>query len=174
MALTRQCREARRQIIEAFRRLDIPEAEWSQFADPERLCEQSRVPRTDEWFAPPPFNRLEQSLEDWKAIADAAWRDHRDGLVEKWQRCLLTIPGVDEPLMQKKRRRGVGKTARNAELSERFEWAAQRLLGHGWKEIVRSNRHDLTEAEQRRSEDAVRKAATEILNIAEWTTEKRK
>lgn len=165
MALSKNGLEARNNIISAFRRLDIAEEKWSPLIGPEpALGKVTRMPAENEYFKPPVFDRFQHSPEEWKTLADVAWQKHRDKLMERW--LSWERMGVDEPVPRRKQRRHRGTTGRNAGLDQRYEWAALRLLGEPWKEIAVKYLKCLTEAEVRKAENTVRKAATELLGLA--------
>ena len=109
------------------------------------------------------FQRLQQSIREWKASADAAWKNHRD----RWIRTLQSWAekGIDEEIAEEKGARGPGikgTKRKNSVVMRRYEWAAKRLCGYGWKEISNA---DLA--------DKVRKAASEVLRLAGWPTKLR-
>src|SRR6185369_13116137 len=74
-------------IIDGFRRLKIPYAQWPDFVqafytDPQQQIEyhQSMIPPP---FQAPEFDRLNQSPEDWVKVADRAWKQHRDRFLQQ-------------------------------------------------------------------------------------------
>ena len=78
--------KVRRQIIEAFQRLGIPQRDWPDFVrtfgtDPDEPTGyyDSLEPLS---FQPPVFERLHESPQEWTKRADAAWQQHRDRFLE--------------------------------------------------------------------------------------------
>jgi len=152
MALSKFGREERNRIIAAFERLGIPREKWLPLVGPEPPQIYQSL-RSLEKFTPPAFNSYEQTEEEWIALADEAWRKFRDNLVQR-QRLARQL-GVDE-VLKPKRRRGQGKTARNARVEDGYEWAALRLMGMQWKEIAAKYQ---SEVDPITAADRVRKTA---------------
>ena len=160
-AKTNRQREIRLGIILALRRLRVSEDKWPDYvreyyANPERHPKyHQRVPVP--LFQPPPFDKLNQSPEDWRKDADAAWEKHRNSFLKV---CVYWIDaGVDEAIPAARRMRGVGEKARNASTDQRFEWAARRLIGSEWPDIAGS----VFKADQ------VRKTTAKVLRDAGWS-----
>ena len=154
--LNRQ-RQARIQIREALVRLGVGSASWPSFVNAPLASElhHTVIPPS---FQPPNFERLHQSVRDWQASADNAWKEHRD----KWVRTLQfwVEKGIDEQIVEAKQARNPGirgSRRKNSVVTVRYEWAAKRLCGCGWKEISKAH-----------FPDAVRKAASEVLRLAGW------
>ena len=156
--------KVRLQIIEAFRRLGIPQRDWPDFVQMFYTSPEERTEYCDSFeplsFQPPVFDRLHESPPEWTKRADAAWKQHRDRFLEQCQ--FWVTAGVDEEIPLAKSTRGTGRTGRrlNAPPALRVEWAARRLSGAAWKEI----------ANESFKEDQVKKAASEVLRLAGWPT----
>jgi antitoxin (DNA-binding transcriptional repressor) of toxin-antitoxin stability system len=154
---------ARLQIIGSLQRLGIPHSKWPDFVksfygNPQEGAGYSAC------IAPPPFqapefDQLKQSYEQWEKAADKAWKQHRKQFIQRFCQYAVTL-GVDQEIPPAKRRRGTGRTGRNAPPRLRFEWAARRLSGAAWKEIAGASFQ----------EDHVKKAASEVLKEAGWPT----
>jgi hypothetical protein len=157
--------EARASIVEALQRKGIPQKEWPDFVRNwyEKAHTQPRFSYGKSFpsFQPPPYERLDESIEEWKRRADADWVKHRDRFVSKWQ--FEEKLGLDEeiPLHKKIRGSGSGRARRNAEIRDRYTWAGLRLCGLGWKQIA---------AEFDVDESTVNKAANRVLRTAGWPT----
>ena len=151
---------AREQIIEGLQRQGIPYRDWPDvvrafYTNPqERQGYSASISPLR--FDPPPFDRLNETPEEWAKRADEAWRKHRDDFL-KWINTFVAL-GVDEKIPPRKRTRGSRRKERNAPPDQRANWAARRLMGTPWKEI----------ADDRFHEDQVRKAATDLLKLAGW------
>ena len=151
---------ARTAILAALDRLKIPEDRWPKFVV-DYKARQAQHPKFRQRlhsppFAPPVFDPLNQSTSDWVKAADAAWARHRDQFLEKrefWKKV-----GVDAEIPPSKQARLSGKTA---SVTQRYDWAAMRLCGDPWKEIA---------AKEQKKESTVTKAATAVLEMADWPT----
>jgi hypothetical protein len=165
--LSKTQRQERERLVAAIARLRLPELK--EYPDLPELARkailQGRVYRSYSFTQPfwlPKFRITEQSKEEWEREADELYLKYR---VEEWRKCHVYL-SVDEPVAELRKRRGSGKTGRNASTDERYEWAALRWLGLSWKSIAglclpcRSKRA-LTAAVS-----TVEKAATEILRSA--------
>jgi hypothetical protein len=158
-------REARAGIIDAFRRLGIPESRWPAFArefdkDPAQRIEY-RDYATPLPFQAPDFDRLNQSPDDWVKLANKAWEQHRQEFLQKCQDWVDA--GLDEPIPAMKRARGRGRKnlARGGKqvlCSRRFEWAAKYLLRIPLKEIAGADAEPST----------VGRDARNIIKAANW------
>lgn len=164
--------QARLEILQALQRVGIPEPQWPELvrayyrSSPQRIASRQRI-----WmapFKPPPFDRLNESPEEWKKKAHAAWQEYCEQFLK---RCEVWVQqGVDEKIAETKRKRGTGKVQsprkrKHTAIELRYEWAALRLCGEAWKEIA---------ARYKRKESTVIKAASEVLRIAHWPTRKPK
>ena len=143
----------RNRIITALRARGIPEEKW-----PTDLL--SLIPEMKQTVAPPPFlppnfERLHQSIEEWEALADAEWNCHKKRFIAGEQ--FWVDKGIDERIPKARRVRGpgVGRKRKTAPIEKRYDWVARRIGGGGWKEISSSH-----------SADAVRKAVTQIFQLA--------
>jgi hypothetical protein len=164
-ALTKSGREARSEIIAALKRLGIPSETWLPLVGPEpNLGHRKWIPNQHNRFIPPKWEQLEQSPEEWKTLADAAWHKHRDSLMAQWQS--MAVKGLDEPTQARKNRRRSGKPGRNAGFEQRYEWAALRLTGVEWKQIAFQYCVNSPETQLGAFEDVVRKGATKLLRLA--------
>ncbi|MGB7468910.1 MAG: hypothetical protein WBW58_06030 [Candidatus Acidiferrum sp.] len=159
IAANRQNR-ARADILAALRRLGIPQDRWPEFVrdygarqgQHTRFRQRLHPPP----FVPPAFDPLNQSTGDWVKAADAEWAKHRDQYLERrefWRRV-----GEDSEIPPSKQARVSGKTS---SVTQRYDWAAMRLCGYPWKEIAAI--HQLKES-------MIIKAATAVLEIADWPT----
>ena len=160
MALSKYARQERNRVLEACKRLGMPADVLDALhrLEPARIYHSWVSPKS---FRPPPFRKYDQSPEEWKAIADAEWQKFRDAWI---QDCLsFESAGVDEPVSQPKPPRGPGKSGRNADIAERYEWAALRLAGLSYKEIASRYRTTDFEQELMSAADAVRKSTNELL-----------
>lgn len=117
-------------------------------------------------FSCPDFHRYEESIEEWSARTDAelqrAWQQALAEHVETlhgWKRWDEDIDGLT--IAEPKRRRGPGKTGRTSSFEDRCKWAAERILGRGWKEIAGQYLPDRQNAAA-----TVRQGATELLRTA--------
>jgi hypothetical protein len=155
--------EARESIVQALRELRIPEKEWPHFVQ-EWCLEAHRQPRFSQVavprsFQPPVIDRLaNQSIEEWKKQADAAWLQHRDQFVRECQ--LWEDVGLNEKIPPPRKERGPGAKGRNANIRDRYKWAALRLSGRAWSDIA--GQFD------RVDESPVAKAASRVLYEAGW------
>jgi hypothetical protein len=159
-------RKARLSIIDALRPLKIPYNQWPDYI--RTYFEQDQ--RTDfrqtispAPFQAPAFDLVNQTPGDWKKMADAAWQLHVEDFLRTRQ-FWITI-GADKKIAEPRRTRGPGKKARNANIVERYKWAALRLLGLGWKEIAARF--------EAAPNSNTRKSATGVLEIAGWPTRKK-
>jgi hypothetical protein len=151
---------ARVAILAALDRLEIPEDRWPAFVR-DHKARQAEHPEFRQRlhppvFAPPVFDRLNQSTGDWVKAADAAWAEHRDQFLKGrdfWRKV-----SVDAEIPPSRQARVSGK---NPSVTQRYDSAAMRLCGYPWKEIA---------AIQQMKESTVIKAATAVLKIAEWPT----
>ena len=151
---------ARLQIIKALQRLKIPQGQWPDyvrtfFTNPQErqgYCSTILPPP----FEPPVFERLDESPEQWAKAADAAWQKYRDDFLKQCQ--FWVTAGVDEEIPPMKTTRGPGRKGRNSPPELRANWAALRLIGTPWKLIAGDGF----------KEDKVKKAATEVLELAGW------
>ena len=150
---------ARAAILAALDRLKIPEDRWPEFVQDYKARQAQHTKFRQRLhpppFAPPVFDPLNQSTDDWVKSADAAWAKHRDQFLEKrefWRRV-----GVDAEISPSKQARA-GKTP---SVTQRYDCAAMRLCGDSWKEIA---------AIHHMKESTVIKAATAVLRGADWPT----
>jgi hypothetical protein len=153
--------EARTRIVEALRSI-VPYNQWPSFVQAWETDPGTKPKFSHQVlllpFQPPAFERLgQQSIDEWKNSADAAWEQHRNRIIAQQQ--AAEERGIDEKIPTLKRIRGQGKTNHNANIEERYKWAARRLLGGGWKEIAEDA-----------DESTVRKAASQVLHTAGWPT----
>lgn len=157
-------REARTRIVEALRELGIPQGEWPTFvrhwqakAATEPTFGFKQIPRS---FQPPAYDRLgPETFDEWIARADKAWGKHRDEVIVHWRN--WEDAEVDEKVRPPTRPRGPGTRGKeriNVDVSERYRWAALRLMGNAWKQIDAGT-------------SAVEKAASRVLRLADWPTE---
>jgi hypothetical protein len=151
---------ARAALLAALVRLEIPEDRWPEFVQDYKARQAQNTKFRQRLhpppFAPPVFDPLNQSTDDWVKSADAAWGKHRDQFLEKrefWRRV-----GVDAEISPSKQARVSGKTP---SVTQRYDWAAMRLCGDSWKEIA--SIHQMKES-------TVTKAATAVLEMADWPT----
>ena len=151
-----QRRDARVRVIEALKRLEIPQAQWPSFVEKPQWPPNWQ-PATADKFQPPDFDRLHQSLADWRKAADLAWQQHREEQIRRWE--FWVTLDVEERARQAKRPRGPGRKRRNARPDARYEWAARRLAGLEYKQIA---------IDYSVKEDRVRKAVTTVLLTAGW------
>lgn len=167
-------REARLRIIAALHRLSIPPSRWPDFvqafySDPSQRTEyHQRVAPSP--FKAPPFDRLNQSPQDWMKVADSAWKRHRDrflqtfpswvsaGVDEEIVERAVRGPGKKPPTVARSRRRG-----ENTSIDRRHEWAAKYLLGVRLKEIAGADADVST----------VGRVARDIIRSAGWSTKPR-
>src|SRR5271157_5462188 len=96
-------REARFRIIGALNRLSIPFPRWPDFvqafySDPSQRTEYHQY-IAPALFQPPRFDRLSQSPEDWRQLADSAWKRHRDRFLQTF--ASWVIAGVDEEIVER-------------------------------------------------------------------------
>jgi len=147
-------------ILAALDRLEIPEDRWPEFVRDYKARQAQHTKFRQRLhpppFAPPVFDPLNQSTGDWVQVADAAWAKHRDQFLAKrqfWKRI-----GVDAEIPPPKQARVSGKTL---SVTQRYDWAARRLCGDPWKEIA---------AIHQMNESTVTKAATAVLEMADWPT----
>lgn len=148
----------RRQIIKALQRLGIPRGKWPTAIATELIQNQGgHTP--GEPFSPPAFNPYEQTPDEWKACACAEFQEYLDRFLKGYQACVNL--GIDEPVQLPKQRRN-----RDANIDERYEWAALKLVGYQWKEIALQYRDISTQKDLDKAEDAVRKSAHDILRAA--------
>ena len=155
-----QQREARSDIVDALRAMVEPHDRWPDFVQAWEANARYEPHYSHQVFAPqfqpPAYERLgQQSIEQWKSRADAAWRQHRNRFVAQQQEAEKR--GIDEKIPPPRRTRGPGRANRNANIDERYKWAGRRLLGSEWKEIA--NGEDVS---------TVRKAASQVLRSAGW------
>src|ERR1700730_15880049 len=72
--------QPRLEILKALQRLGIPVKQWPDFVhayyrdSPQRIGSRHRI--CPPWFKPPPFDRLNESPEEWKKKADEKWEQH--------------------------------------------------------------------------------------------------
>jgi len=153
--------EVRTRIVRTLQELAIPATEWPDFIQSWQVNapHQQRFGHkvTPPSFQPPVYDRLAQSIEEWKKVADAAWERLRDHFVR--QRRYWEQVGVDEKIPPATKTRGPGKTGRYAKIEDRYKWAALRLRGLAWKEIAAQSPADIS---------TVTKAATQVLRAAGW------
>ena len=151
-------------IIEALQRLGIPDSKWPDFVlkfhrNPQEHASLGQ-PASPPPFQPPDFDRPKQSPGQWEKAANAAWQQQRNRFLVE---CRFWVNiGLDEEIPLPKSTRGAGRKGRrlNAPPRLRFEWAARRLSGAAWEEI----------ADEPFQESQVRKAASEVLELANWPT----
>jgi hypothetical protein len=155
-------------ILAALDRLELPEDRWPEFVRDYKARQSNHTKFRQRLhpppFAPPIFDPLNQSTGDWVKAADAAWAKHRDQFLKKrefWKKV-----GVDAEIPPSRQARVSRKTP---SVTQRYDSAAMRLCGYPWKEIA---------AIQQMKESTVIKAATAVLEMADWptkpTTEPRK
>ena len=164
-------RATRLLIIEGFRRVGIPYAQWPEFvrafySDPQQQIEYHQ-------FMPPPpfqapeFDRLSQTSEEWVKVADRAWELHRDQFLQQCKDWVAA--GVDQDIKEGKRARGTGtkvpahpddrRRGENTPIDRRYEWAAMYLLKKPLKEIAGADADPTT----------VGRVAREIVRKAGWS-----
>jgi hypothetical protein len=160
--------QARLEILQALQGQGLPFQHWPDLvrayyrSSPQRRKSRQRIALPP--FQPPPFDRLNESPEEWKKKSDAAWEQCRDQFLK---RCEFWVQqGLDEKIGEAKRRRGIGKAQsqrkrKNSPIERRYEWAAMRLCGEPWKEIA---------ARYKCKESTVTKAASDVLRVAQWPT----
>ena len=167
-AAAKQNRQSRARggILQALGRLGIPHREWPNFVQAYYRVPNPRYEQriSVKPFQPPPIDRLNESAEEWRKKANAAWDQHANTIV---QSCEFWVKqGLDEKIFPAKHSRGPGKAQpgrkrKNTALQRRYEWAALRRCGDAWKEIA---------AKYQTKESTVIKAASEVLRIADWPT----
>ena len=164
--------EVRDGIVKALLFARIPYSQWPECVQVHSIGVRDRNRfrqlRSPSPFQPPPFDRLNQSPEEWTKIADKGWEQHRDRFLqgcEYWVKA-----GVDEGIPQAKRLRSRGKAAgfsanrkrgANTPLDQRFEWAAKYLARVPLKEIAGDHANPST----------VGRIARTIIRCAGWATE---
>jgi hypothetical protein len=147
-------------ILAALDRLRIPEDRWPEFVRDYKARQAQHTKFRQRLhpppFAPPVFDPLNQSTGDWVQAADAAWAKHRDQFLAKRQ--FWRNVGVDAEIPPPKQARVSGKTL---SITQRYDCAARRLCGDPWKEIA---------AIHQMNESTVIKAASAVLEMADWPT----
>lgn len=153
-------------IVTALQQLGVPTQAWPDFAQKFYASTEERKGSTDcfpvPMFRPPRFDRLNQSLEEWRRAADTAWQKHRDRFMKGLQ--FEVGKDVDEKIPPARGTRGAGRKGRrlNAPSDLRFEWTARRLSGVPFKEIAGAAFNP----------DQVKKAVSEVLKLASWPTKR--
>ena len=152
-------REAvRASLVRKLQELAVPYNVWPDFVQTwhsnphNRLTFSNAVPLPS--FQPPDYDRLVQTIEEWVETADEAWKRHRDRFVQS--RKFWEGAGVDESIPPRKSTRGP--------VEDRYRWAALRLSGLSWKEVS---------ARAQLGTSTVTKAASQILDEADWPTKPR-
>jgi hypothetical protein len=150
----------RLQIIVAFQRLGTLYDRWPDFVRSFYENPQERA-GFSELIEPPPFriptfDRLKESPKRWLKSVEADVHQHLTSFLEECQYCVTTAE--DEEIPPAKSARGAGRKGRNASTDRRFEWAARRLRGDGWKEM----------SDNSCTEDQVAKSASQVLDLAGW------
>jgi hypothetical protein len=153
-----QRREAQQNIIAALRNLGIDRNQWPRCVQPPDWPENRQTFQLAA-FQPPHFEGLHQSPDDWKRKATKAFEEYLDEQVRKLEFWIAT--NVEIGSGEAARFRGSGKTERNANIEERYKWAALRLSGLSWKEIA---------AHSKLGTSTVTKAASKVLGTAGWPT----
>ena len=154
-------------VLQTLVRLGIPQRQWpnSVLAHYKGSSHRHLFRQIiDLAFQPPPFDRLNESPEEWKKKADADWERRRDRFLAANE--YRSTQGIDGRIAPTKRSRGPGKTQKarkrkNTAIEYRYEWAARRLCGEQWKEIA---------FKYQIKESTVIKAASEVLRTAGWPT----
>ncbi len=102
---------ARRSILQALDRLGIPQLQWPDFV---RVYFTDSLQRTEysqrlipSLFQPPAFDRLDESADQWRKKANAAWAHHREEFLKRCQ--MFVGKGLDEEIVTAKSVRGKGK-----------------------------------------------------------------
>jgi hypothetical protein len=151
---------ARAAIVQALQQLGIDQVRWPDFVQ-SWYANAGQQPRFRHEVIPQPFqaptyDRLApRSIDEWKRRADEAWKHHRDRFVRDlryWE-----AVGVDQKIQPPTKARGPAQNKQRANIPDRYEWAALRLCGFGWKEIIAPV-----------GISAVTKAATRVLFSAGW------
>ncbi|PWT80800.1 MAG: hypothetical protein C5B58_10920 [Acidobacteria bacterium] len=129
--LTRAAYEERQLLVDAMARLGCSRAAAVRFVQDI----DSGVP-VDRSFVPIKTFRLlsigfDEPDADWEERNVAAVRKLCRAEMKKYRRKFPDSFGPAPP-----QRRGPGKTKRNAEFDQRYEWAVLWLLGCGWKDIA--------------------------------------
>lgn len=164
-------RAARLLIIEGFRRIGIPFAQWPNFVrafytDPQQWIE-FRQPMKPPTFQAPDYDPLNQSREEWSKGADIAWEQHRNRFLQECKHWVDA--GVDQDIEEGKRSRGTGtkvpahpegrRRGDNTPIVRRYEWAARYLLRVPLKEIAGADADPTT----------VGRIVREIVRMAGWS-----
>lgn len=130
--------EARSRIVRALKELRIEHKRWPAIVQKWHTdafkvptCSSEAIPPA---FQPPSHERLLESITDWKKRADLAWRQHRDRFIG--QLAIGQQLGMDEKIDLSRKSRGPGKSERDSNVPERWNWAALRLLGQSRKQIA--------------------------------------
>jgi hypothetical protein len=151
---------ARAAIVQALQQLGIDQVSWPNFvrswyanAGQQPRFRHEVIPRA---FHAPTYDRLaQQSIDEWRRLADQAWKQHQDQFVQEL--CYWEEVNVDQKIPPPTKARGPGQNKDRANIQDRYKWAALRLCGRAWKEITAPV-----------GISAVTKAATRVLIEAGW------
>jgi hypothetical protein len=116
-------------------------------------------------FELPSFHISQQTTEEYRREALKQFQKFLDDQMNKYWWCI----NVDAPVAEPRKRRGPGRTGRNAATNARFEWAVLRWFGLSWECIAGLYRLCKSQKELMAAVSTIEKAATEILRTTRLT-----
>jgi hypothetical protein len=160
--LSKSVRQERDKVIEALRVRGCSPEEIEALVGPEppRVAVIKLAPL----LKIPPFNSSEQTLDEWRVIADESWRVYREKLIDSWR----AWPAAGEELpFDETPQRGPGRTGRNVNVGLRYRYAAARLCGESWEVIALICHADDYHRRPDSTVSRVKKAGNKVLDDAD-------